>query len=194
MKTFILGFVFNLMTVSVTMPFPTIILINGEPHLVYLDDVGQIVEIIQTVPYYFSSNLTHEQIVAGLIEQKENSPTNFYAANEDRFITREEIDVLENAEFIKFIPKKALLNRAAVDRIRQIANDYVDGGISNIKLSIVYKNTRVSQLLADNRLNSVKDLLIAFGVDEQSLSTQKDFRELLDDNPFVRVNYKKDLR
>jgi len=193
MKTLLLGFVFTMITISNYEPFPTIILINGEAHLVYLDE-EYIVEVLQTVPYYFSSNLTHEEIVAGLIEQKEKKPGNFYASNEDRFISKDEIDVLENAEFIRFIPQKALLDRVAVNRIREIAEDYVDGGISNIKLNIIYKNTSISQLLTDNRLNSVKDLLVAFGVNENAITTQKDLREKLDNNPFVRINYKKDLR
>lgn len=172
----------------------TIILINGEANLVVLDDMAFIVEILQTVPYYFSSNLSHEEIVQGLIEQKEKGNKIFYANNEDRFVSNEEIDILQNAEFIKFLPSKALLNRVAVSRIRQIAQDYQDGGIDEINLSIIYKDSSISELLTDNRLESVKDLLIAFGVDGNDIITEKQMRNQYDNNPFVRVSYKQRIR
>jgi hypothetical protein len=172
----------------------TIILINGEANLVVLDDMAFIVEILQTVPYYFNSNLSHEEIVQGLIEQKEKGNKIFYANNEDRFVSNEEIDVLQNAEFIKFSPSKALLNRVAVSRIRQIAQDYQDGGIDEINLSIIYKDSSISELLTDNRLESVKDLLIAFGVDGNDIITEKQMRNQYDNNPFVRVSYKQRIR
>ena len=172
----------------------TIILINGEANLVVLDDMAFIVEVLQTVPYYFSSNLSHEEIVQGLIEQKEKGNKIFYANNEDRFVSNEEIDVLQNAEFIKFLPSKALLNRVAVSRIRQIAQDYQDGGIDEINLSIIYKDSSISELLTDNRLDSVKDLLIAFGVEANDIITEKQMRNQYDNNPFVRVSYKQRIR
>ena len=172
----------------------TIILINGEANLVVLDDLAYIVEVLRPVPYYFDSSLSHEEIVKGLIEQKNSDNATFYANNEDRFVSKDEIDILDNAEFIKFLPDKALLNRVAVDRIRQIANDYEDGGIEAIDLSIIYKDTSVSELLTDNRLNSVRDLLIAFGVDLSVIRMQKEVRNQYDNNPFVRVSYKKRVR
>ena len=169
----------------------TIILINGEPHLVVIDDLGYLVETIQTVPYYFSSSLSHEQIVQGLSEQLKDEKSTFYASNEDRFVSKDEIDVAENAEFIKFLPSKALLNREAVNRIRAIAQDYLDGGIDQITLSIVYDDTSISQKLTDNRVNSVRDLMIAFGISGEDVLMQKDLRIGLNNNPFVRVSYKK---
>tara|TARA_B100000497_G_scaffold33856_1_gene39760 strand:- start:756 stop:1340 length:585 start_codon:yes stop_codon:yes gene_type:complete len=172
----------------------TIILINGEANLVVLDDLAFIVEVLQPVPYYFNSGLSHEEIVKGLIEQKESNNKNFYAKNEDRFVPLAEVDVLDNAEFIRFLPSKALLNRVAVSRIRHIAEDYQSGGIEEINLTIIYKNTSVSELLTDNRLNSVRDLLIAFGVDHVAIKMQKKMRNQYDNNPFVRVAYKKKVR
>lgn len=172
----------------------TIILINGEANLVVLDDLAYIVEVLQPVPYYFNSNLSHEDIVKGLIEQRDKGDKLFYANNEDRFVSKDEIDILDNAEFIKFLSGKALLNDVAVNRIRQIANDFEDGGIEEINLSIIYKNNQVSEILTDNRLNSVRDLLIAFGVDLSSIKMQKQMRNQYDNNPFVRVSYKKRVR
>lgn len=173
---------------------PTIILINGVPHLVMLTDDAHITEIIQTVPYYFTSELSHEQIVAGLIEQKDADERSFYTNNVDYEIPKEEVDILENAEFIKFIPGQALLDQIAVDRIRQISNDYVDGSTNTIRLEINHRSDSVSKLLADNRINSVRDLLVAFGVDEQAIESKKNIRDNLETNPFVRVNYKKAMR
>lgn len=194
MRTTTLAFFVNLLFFVAPAPFPTIILINGTPHLVNLDDEGHILEIIQTVPYYFESDLTHEEIMDGLLKQKNQDQKSFYASNEDRFIAPEEVDILETAEFIRFISGKALLDRVAVNRIRQISNDYANGGVSNINLNIIYENTTISELLTDNRLASVRDLLIAFGVNEYDISTQKDLRENLNSNPFVRINYKIDQR
>jgi len=171
----------------------TIILINGDPHLVVIDDRGNLVETIQAVPYYFASDLTHEEIVAGLSRQLKDENSVFYANNEDRFVSKDEIDVAENVELIQFLPQKALLNREAVNRIRQIANEYRKGGIDKISLSIIQKSTNVSRLLTENRMNSVKDLMVAFGVDSTDLLTSIDRREGYDDNPFVRVSYKKRL-
>ncbi len=194
MKTLVLGFVFSLNLLCISAQNPTIILINGIPHLVVLGENQHILETIQTVPYYFSSHLTHEEIVAGLVDQMSKDSRIFYAQNEDRLIPKDEVDILENAEFIKFIPDKALLNRIAVDRIRAIADDYVDGGIAQLNLDIIYKSTRISDLLTDNRLSSVRDLLVAFGVDKFAIETKKELRDDLGNNPFVRIRYKKDLR
>ena len=194
MKTLVLGFVFSLNLLCISAQNPTIILINGIPHLVVLGENQHILETIQTVPYYFSSHLTHAEIVAGLVDQMSKDSRIFYAQNEDRLIPKDEVDILENAEFIKFIPDKALLNRIAVDRIRAIADDYVDGGIAQLSLDIIYKSTRISDLLTDNRLSSVRDLLVAFGVDKFAIETKKELRDDLGNNPFVRIRYKKDLR
>jgi hypothetical protein len=194
MKTLVLGFVFSLNLLCISAQNPTIILINGIPHLVVLGENQHILETIQTVPYYLSSHLTHAEIVAGLVDQMSKDSRIFYAQNEDRLIPKDEVDILENAEFIKFIPDKALLNRIAVDRIRAIADDYVDGGIAQLSLDIIYKSTRISDLLTDNRLSSVRDLLVAFGVDKFAIETKKELRDDLGNNPFVRIRYKKDLR
>ena len=194
MKTIILGLLLGISLLITNTNQPTIILINGVPHLVILGKDGFIVETIQTVPYYFTSSQTHEEIVAGLVRQLDQASEPFFTENEQREIPVEEVDILENAEFIRFIPGKALLDRIAVDRIREIANDFVDGGISTIRLEITYRNTSVSKLLTDNRLDSVKDLLVAFGVTENAIEIEKNLRNDLDINPFVRVQYKKSLR
>jgi len=192
MRNYFLGInlLFSLIATSINNPIPTIILINGEAQLVYLDD-EYIVEVIQAVPYYFSSSLTHEEIVAGLIEQKEKAGK-YYASNEDRFIPKEEVNVLDNAEFIRFISQKALLDNIAVNRIRKIANDYAEGGISTINLNVLHMSTSSSEQLADNRLKSVKDLLVAFGVDELAIVLKKDLGENLDNNPFIRISYQRE--
>ncbi|MEE9373114.1 MAG: hypothetical protein V3V00_08685 [Saprospiraceae bacterium] len=194
MKGILFCFTLYLMSFSQQLLFPNIILINGKANLVVLDELGFIVEVLRPVPYYFSSDLTHEEIVKGLIDQKNNDKETFYAHNEDRFISKSEVDVLDNAEFIKFMPKRALLNKVAVDRIRKISKDYLDGGIDQISLSIIYKNNVISELLTENRLKSVQDLLVAFGVDKTAIKKQKQLRNQYDNNPFVRVVYKKKVR
>lgn len=189
----LLSLIFSFFVLEQSSLTNNIILINGEANLVVLDDQAFIVEVLRPVPYYFSSNLSHEEIVAGLIDQRNNDET-FYANNEDRFVPKSEVNVLDNAEFIKFSTNKALLNRVAVSRIRQIANDYIDGGIQEIQLSIIDKNSTVSRLLTDNRLSSVQDLLIAFGVNQYAIKKRKEVRGGYDSNPFVRVAYKKRVR
>ena len=194
MKTLILGLVFTLKILCLAGQGYTIILVNGEPNLVILDNDHNILETIQAVPYYFSSSLTHEQIIVDLTEQKSSDSHEFFADNKPIPIAKEEIDILGNAEFIKFIPNKALLDRIAVNRIREIARDYVDGGIEKLSLEIVYSDNEISKLLTDNRLSSVRDLLVAFGVEKSAIHTNKKLRNDLDKNPFVRIEYKKDLR
>jgi hypothetical protein len=193
MNALLLITIFTLNSIFVDADKPSIILINGVAHLVILDDNGQIKETLQAVPYYFDSDLSHEEIVAGLVDQMSKDTRIAFTQNATR-IPKSEIDILENAEFIRFIPGKALLDRIAVDRIRKIAKDYVDGGIEKLILDIAFKDDAVSTLLADNRLDSVKDLLVAFGVEERAIEAKKNIRNDLVNNPFVRVSYKKDLR
>ena len=181
MKNFILAILTTLMYSVSGISFPTIILINGEPYLVELSEDAHIVSVIQPVPYYFSSELTHEEIVADLKNQLKLKKLGAFA-NTD-------VNVLDNAEFVEFMPDRALLDKIAVDRIRRIAEDFANGSISHIQLSILYQNTSSSQLLTDNRITSVKDMLVDFGVDGNAISIAKDLKAELSANPYVKIEY-----
>ena len=99
MKSIILSL---LLLMSVTKPFPTIILINGSPYFVMLDEEFYISEIFQAVPDYFESDLTHEQIVSSLISSSifQKQITNY---PEIQFVS-EDIKLLEDVEFIQVCP------------------------------------------------------------------------------------------
>lgn len=182
MKNTILTILFLALNISAIVTSPTIILINGVPYLVELDDDTNITSVLLSVPYYFQSEMSHEEIVATLRQQLSTDPKKSMTQYEDIF-------VLDNVEFIEFIPKRALLDKIAVDRIRKIAVDYCNGNLSHIALNVQYADTQKSSILSENRINSVKDLLVAFGVDDTAISSVSSLNKEDDMNPYVRIEY-----
>jgi len=168
-------------------PLPTIILINGIPHFVILNDDFYISQVIQSVPDYFESELSHEQIVTSLI----SSPS-FQEKTSDLlsdFFTASDVTLLKNVEFVQFFPNRAILDRIAVDRVRNIAQRYSYGEMKIIYLKISHQGSNASRVLAQNRLFSVKDLLISFGVDQYAIVTEMANTDRAGENSFLRVDY-----
>ena len=170
-------------------PLPTIILINGIPHFVILDEDYYINLVIQSVPDYFESELTHEAIVRNLIASPSfQEKTSGSIASQ---LDNEEVLLLENVEFIQFLPNRAILDRIAVDRIRGIAQQYTESEMTSIYLKISHQSSTASKALAENRIYSVKDLLMSFGVDQYAIITELIANDRIGENSFVRVDYGK---
>ena len=89
----------------------------------------------------------------------------------------------------KFAPERALLDRVAVDRIRSIAQGFTNGEMKSVFLKIAHKDLGSSKTLAINRLASVKDLLVSFGVDQYAIITEVLVNDTQGDDALVRVSY-----
>ena len=113
MKTLLLGIFLSLSTFNVLDNLPTIILINGVPHLVILSEDAYVVEVIQRVPYYFTSALTH----ASLADARVNSN--------------------ERLEFLG----DSILGMVVCHELYHRFPDYLEGELTKIKSAVVSRRT-----------------------------------------------------
>ena len=147
-----------------TFNLSTIILINGTPYFVQLDHKFRIEAIYKEVPDYFTSSRTHQEILTDL--QNSGEYIEQYAGSEQEPSQMVAENIFNQIEFISFEKKRSILNKSAVDRIRAISQKYQNGEISSITLTVHQKNIFKTNRLAQNRMITIRDLFVAYGVKE----------------------------
>ncbi len=124
----------------------TIILIDGDAHLVDLSEGGELLISYGVVTEYFASSKTHEEIV-------DASMTKY----------REEVeDDLDRIKFLSFESYSAVLNQVAINHIREMAVRAEEDANSNILITVGTTDPMVKE---DLRVNKVVELFTNFGVD-----------------------------
>jgi outer membrane protein OmpA-like peptidoglycan-associated protein len=148
-----------------------IVLINGEVYLVDLSENGDIITTYQKIENYFSSTESHKRIITRLtggalsetgdkivFYEKEVEPQPSYSSQNSLPINQ------AMARYIGFSPNKAILNKKAVDQIREIADAYKNGTIKDITITLLEAASYRERALSRNRADAIKGLLKAFGV------------------------------
>ena len=170
----------------------TIVLINGLPYMVDVTEEGDILEIYQNVPEYFSSTSGHEnlvqqyskdlkpQIASITFFEKQEEPVPSFSEENSQPI------ILGNNQYIGFSPERAILLAAAVDQIRLISESFQRGEIRNISITSYHIDTYRSRSLARNRASAIKGLLEAFGM-PKSLITARN----IDVTPDAKLDFLK---
>jgi len=175
-------------------PFKAIVLINGEAYLVDLTESGNISATYQKINNYFNSSESHNAILARLSNgslsengtsivfyEKEVEPEVSFAAENKAAITP------GNAQYVGFSPRRALLQKQAVDQIRAIANQYQNGIIQSISITSHHRDTYESRSLARNRAKAIYDLLGAFGVSTGIIQMDTPYAPPGSKTDFVRI-------
>ena len=80
-------------------------------------------------------------------------------------------DDFGNTQYVSFSLNRAVLNTKAVQQIRQLSRDYIDGKVASFLIVAFHENDTNSKKLSVNRANAVADLLQTFGVPGEVLST-----------------------
>jgi len=149
----------------------TIILINGAPFLVEVNEEGKVVYNYLPVHDYFVSNESHDNLVEKAEEKYE-----------------EELALLSNSRLIIFDETSSLLNESAVDNIRELAKLYNRGVLQNINITAGHVEKENDEITADDRINAISQLLSDFGVKEGDISADvKIYRSELP-NQFVKID------
>ena len=145
----------------------TIILINGTPYFVEMNEEGQKIDKIVAVPTYFKTAEAHEEIV------KE--------ANLDY---EEELPNMKSRLLI-FQEDQATLDQTAVNHIRDLARLYAKGYIDNIKITAAHFDDHADEALAAYRVSSIYQMLKDFGVEDEGITA--DMKQYKSDLPNVYV-------
>lgn len=148
----------------------TIILINGAPFVVNLDQKGDLVETIAWVPEYFASSESHNDIVSRIADDYEVEKNNI------------------KSRLLIFEEDKAILDYMAVEHIRDMSRLYSKGYIQSINISAAHTNDFEDEALAANRINVIYQMLKDFGVDDNGITADmKHYKSDLP-NQFIRLN------
>jgi len=149
----------------------TIILINGIAVLVDIDANGKVINNYLLVPDYFSSNDAHDLLVEKAEVEYE-----------------EELAILDRSKLIIFGEESAMLNEAAVDNIRTLANLYNYGSIQNVNITAGHVENADDEDTVNDRINAITQMLEDFGVKEGDISADvKIYRSELP-NQFVKID------
>lgn len=147
----------------------TIILIEGEAHLVDLAQDGEFVVSYGMVPSYFTSSLGHDEIVARSVNKyKENA------------------DVASRIKFISFESTASVLDEQAVDYIRSIAVSFEADKNAGILLTIG-RSVTAGDVDHQQRINTVKELLTGFGVDKDHIQIKEKTYLGTEPNQFLKI-------
>ena len=149
----------------------TIILINGTPFLVDLDEEGDVVRNYVMVADYFESLESHESMVSRMSTEYEA-----------------EMAHLQNSRLIIFPEDLALLNDTAVDNIRDVARLYSKGFLQNINITASHDDDNSDEALANYRVDAVYQLLTDFGVEEGDISADMKIYKSDVPNQFVKID------
>lgn len=173
-----------------------IVLINGEAYLVDVTPNGNIVTTYQKINNYFKSSESHQSILTRLSGGKPSANGNsivFYEKESEPVPTYSEENKTPissgSAQYLGFSPRRALLQKAAVDQIRKIADQHRAGTISAINISSYHQDTYESRALARNRNQAVRDLLHAFGTPLSAISEEMPFGGTGVKSDYVRVQF-----
>jgi len=178
-NSIILFALFSLITTTTTYATPinndklfkTIILINGAPFLVELDNEGNVIHNYIMVSDYFNSSESHEDLIS-------------IASNE----YESEIAAMNKSRLIIFNEESSLLNDTAVDNIRDLAKLYSKGLLQNINITAGQVEENDDEGTATFRIDAITQLLQDFGVREGDISANvKIYRSELP-NQFVKID------
>ena len=159
-------------------PIRTIVLINGDAHMVDVAENGDLIAIYQKIERYFSLGESDRTIMARLSKTAEAEDANitFFEKEEEPVPSYTEENkkpiILGSSQYLGFSPQRALLLRKAVDQVRIISESYRAGDIQSIAITSYQENNYRSRSLARNRAKAIKDLLGAFGVPDSIISTR----------------------
>ncbi|MFT4566995.1 MAG: hypothetical protein ACI9FN_001957 [Saprospiraceae bacterium] len=177
-------------------PFKAIVLINGEAFLVDLTEKGAITATYQKVNNYFRSSESHGTILARLSKgtlSESGKSIVFYEEEIEPvvpFTTENEAVVAPgSAQYVGFSPRRALLQKDAVDQIRKISSQFRQGVIQNITITSHQRDTYESRSLARNRAKAIHDLLGAFGVSTSIIDSSTPFAQPGSKTDFVRISF-----
>ena len=145
----------------------TIILIDGDPYLVDLDDEGDLVDAIVPVPEYFVSEASH----AVLVDRRSEDYASELANIKSRLLI--------------FSEDSALIDQVAVDHVRDLARLYSKGYINEINIGAAHADTDQDEALAAHRISAVYHLLRDFGVQEEDITA--DMKNYQSDLPNLYV-------
>lgn len=147
----------------------TIILINGEAHLVDVAPDGELLVSYGTVPDYFTTSLSHEEILAQSIAKVESDRS----------------DRLDRIRFVSFGVEKHMLNELAVDHVREISHKIAQSGAGKIILTVGITATKEALMKAQQ----VAELLKDFGVKSDHIQILQ--KQYLGDEPnnFIKMEY-----
>lgn len=149
----------------------TIILINGAPFLVDIDENGKVINNYLLVQDYFISDDSHADLVVKAEEEYE-----------------EEVAILNNTRLIIFNESSSLLNEIAVDNIRELATLYNNGVLQNINITAGHVEKENDDATVEDRIGAISQLLHDFGVKEGDISADiKIYRSELP-NQFVKID------
>ena len=179
-----------------TDPFKAIVLINGEAFLVDLTEHGAITATYQKISNYFSTSESHNNLLARLSKgslsesgksivfyEKEVEPEIPFASENKAVVAP------GNAQYVGFSPRRALLQKEAVDQIREISTQYQQGAIAKIMITSHHRDTYESRSLARNRAKAIHDLLGAFGVSAEIIKMNTPFAQTGSKTDFVRISF-----
>lgn len=150
----------------------TIILINGEAHLVDIAPDGELLVSYGKVPDYFSSTLSHEDIVDRSIAILESNRKSRY-------------DLIR---FVSFGIETHMLNEYAVDYIREMSSK-----MNTSEGQIVITAGVTGSKDEMQKAQQIVDLLIDFGADPDRIKIIK--KQYLGDEPnqFIKMEYQPNL-
>ena len=153
----------------------SIILINGEPHLVDMNLQGEVIVSLGIVPSYFSSTMSNEEIVnQAIIEYSGDQESKVFLEMELDEIVQSPID--ENT----------------VDLIREIAVRAEREPKSEVVLSISSSDHNNAPYM-DDQIDRFKNLLIDFGVPQNRIRVDAHPFIIISEPRFIRLEVLQDL-
>lgn len=157
------------------------VLINAQPYLVYVEPDGTILQYLRPAPEILKD--LSPALRKELELYQSDKPTVF----SDYFInsTSNNSTNIEQAKAgaanlaFLFLPMKARLNKENVQYLKEISSKYKAGEITSIKIvsHIADGNTSAKEL-AENRLAACTDLLKAFGVPANAITSLVDTKKI----------------
>ncbi len=177
----------------------TIVLINGTAHIVDLSTNGSILAQYQSIPDYFNSTKTNEQIIAEYETKGLNNlgqielytDYNQGKMPELSSFKKSEIVLDENKQYIAFSRGRAILNQKAVDQIRLISDAYQRNEIREIIINSYHDDSVRQRILAKNRSKAISDLLNTFGVQSKNIQINMPYGQENNQLYFVYLSFVK---
>lgn len=145
----------------------TIILVNGTPYFVEMDEEGKKIDKIVAVPTYFKSPESHDEIITKVNSDYEEELPNM------------------KSRLLIFKEDQAILEQPAVDHIRELARLYTKGYIESINITAAHYDEDKDEALAAYRVNSIYQMFKDFGVDDEGITA--DMKQYKSDLPNVYV-------
>ena len=168
----IIGLIASISLYGLDKVFTTVILIDGNPELVDLSQNGDIIKKYKAVPFYFTSNRSHDDFVAVSLAD--------YKAEEE---------LLASIKMIKYDPLNLQLDENAVDKIRVIASYCGENPEMGVLLTAHTSSDENSS--HNDQVYRMMDLLQDFGVAKHQIIIDHKTHIGNEVYPFVKVEVRK---